>query len=204
MSIWGATNSCPWDRTSASFDNNLSVWATFIFDAQLLRIDAGVAHADPAPADSRASSIPPTGSMSLPEMGLKLYTLIFRRSISVRTAAKGRHLHAWCGFRPQYDCRFAGDRHAALCHRRRGHGAGGGQPVCAAGQSAGLLELRTSSSYGFPVRWLRSNLNVRAGVTPGRIRAFINGTRNRLNGDSYVRRADAGEHILESVDFKIG
>lgn len=52
----------------------------------------------------------------------------------------------------------------------------------------GYWNLRTTLSYGFPVQWLRSNLNVRAGVTTGRIPSVINGTRNRLNGDSY----DAG------------
>ena len=68
----------------------------------------------------------------------------------------------------------------------------------------GYWNLRTTLSYGFPVRWLRSNLNVRAGVTTGRIPSVNNGTRNRLNGDSYDAGLTLGSNISESVDFKIG
>ena len=68
----------------------------------------------------------------------------------------------------------------------------------------GYWNLRTTLSYGFPVQWLRSNLNVRAGVTTGRIPSVINGTRNRLNGDSYDAGLTLGSNISESVDFKIG
>lgn len=79
---------------------------------------------------------------------------------------------------------------------------GEGKPVRAAGQSAGYWNLRTTLSYGFPVRWLRSNLNVRAGVTT---RAYSE--RHQRNAQPSERgfvqcRADAGEQHLGERRFQ--
>lgn len=68
---------------------------------------------------------------------------------------------------------------------------------------AGYRNLRTTLNYGFPVRFLRSNLNLRAGITTGRIPSIINGTRNLLHGNSYNTGLTLGSNISESVDFKI-
>lgn len=53
---------------------------------------------------------------------------------------------------------------------------------------AGYWNLRTTLNYGFPVRFLRSNLNLRAGVTTGRIPSIINGTRNLQAGCKLFRQ----------------
>lgn len=68
---------------------------------------------------------------------------------------------------------------------------------------AGYWNLRTTLNYGFPVRFLRSNLNLRAGVTTGRIPSIINGTRNLLHGNSYNAGMTLGSNISENIDFKI-
>lgn len=68
---------------------------------------------------------------------------------------------------------------------------------------AGYWNLRTTLNYGFPVRFLRSNLNLRAGVTTGRIPSIINGTRNLLHGNSYNAGLTLGSNISENIDFKI-
>jgi len=68
---------------------------------------------------------------------------------------------------------------------------------------AGYWNLRTTLNYGFPVRFLRSNLNLRAGVTTGRIPSIINGTRNLLHGNSCNAGLTLGSNISENIDFKI-
>ena len=55
----------------------------------------------------------------------------------------------------------------------------------------------------FPVRWLRSNLNFRAGVSTGRIPSIINGERNELSNSSYNAGVVLGSNISESVDFRV-
>ena len=68
---------------------------------------------------------------------------------------------------------------------------------------SGLWSLRTHLSYGIPVRWLRSNLNLRAGVSTGSIPSIINGTRNSLENNSYNAGITLGSNISESVDFRL-
>ena len=68
---------------------------------------------------------------------------------------------------------------------------------------AGLWSLRASVNYGMPVRWLRSNLNFRAGVSTGRIPSIINGERNELNNNIYNAGLTLGSNISESVDFRL-
>lgn len=67
----------------------------------------------------------------------------------------------------------------------------------------GYWSLRASVSYGMPVRWLRSNLNFRAGVSTGRIPSIINGERNELSNSSYNAGVVLGSNISESVDFRV-
>ena len=68
---------------------------------------------------------------------------------------------------------------------------------------SGYWNLRTTLNYGFPVRWLRSNLNVKAGITTGQLPSIINGMRNRLKGNSYNAGLTLGSNISEKTDFRI-
>ena len=68
---------------------------------------------------------------------------------------------------------------------------------------AGLWSLRASVNYGMPVRWLRSNLNFRAGISTGRIPSIINGERNFLNNNVYNAGLTLGSNISEAVDFRL-
>ena len=68
---------------------------------------------------------------------------------------------------------------------------------------AGYRNLRTQINYGFPVRWLRSNLNLRAGISAGRLPSIINGVRNNLANRAYNLGAVLGSNISEAVDFRI-
>ncbi|WP_418425143.1 outer membrane beta-barrel protein [Alistipes sp.] len=68
---------------------------------------------------------------------------------------------------------------------------------------SGFWNLRTSVNYGMPVRWLRSNLNFRAGISTGRIPSIINGERNSLSNSSYNAGLVLGSNISENVDFRV-
>ena len=68
---------------------------------------------------------------------------------------------------------------------------------------AGYRNLRAQINYGFPVRWLRSNLNLRAGISAGRLPSIINGVRNNLANRAYNLGAVLGSNISEAVDFRI-
>lgn len=67
----------------------------------------------------------------------------------------------------------------------------------------GYWSLRASVNYGMPVRWLRSNLNFRVGVSTGRIPSIINGECNELSNSSYNAGVVLGSNISESVDFRV-
>ncbi len=68
---------------------------------------------------------------------------------------------------------------------------------------AGYRQFRAQINYGFPVRWLHSNLNLRAGVSLGRLPSIINGTRNLLSNRAYNLGAVLGSNISEAVDFRL-
>lgn len=68
---------------------------------------------------------------------------------------------------------------------------------------SGFWNMRASVNYGMPVRWLRSNLNLRAGVSTGRIPSIINGERNELANSSYNAGVVLGSNISENVDFRV-
>lgn len=67
----------------------------------------------------------------------------------------------------------------------------------------GYRNLRTTVNYGFPLRWLRSNLNVKASVASGQLPNIINGMRNRLKNNSYKAGLTLGSNISEKTDFRI-
>lgn len=68
---------------------------------------------------------------------------------------------------------------------------------------AGYRNLRAQINYGFPVRWLRSNLNLRAGISTGRLPSIINGVRNHLANRAYNLGAVLGSNISEAIDFRV-
>ena len=68
---------------------------------------------------------------------------------------------------------------------------------------AGYRSLRAQINYGFPVRWLRSNLNLRAGISTGRLPSIINGVQNQLTNNAYNLGAVLGSNISEAVDFRL-
>lgn len=67
----------------------------------------------------------------------------------------------------------------------------------------GFRNLRANVSYGIPLRWLRSNLNFRAGVSAGRIPSIINGERNMLANNACNAGLTLGSNISEYVDFRM-
>lgn len=68
---------------------------------------------------------------------------------------------------------------------------------------AGYRNLRAQINYGFPVGWLRSNLNLRAGISTGRLPSIINGVNNHLANRAYNLGAVLGSNISESIDFRL-
>ena len=68
---------------------------------------------------------------------------------------------------------------------------------------AGYRNLHAQLNYGFPVRWLRSNLNLRAGISTGRLPSIINGVRNHLSNRAYNLGAVLGSNISEAIDFRL-
>lgn len=68
---------------------------------------------------------------------------------------------------------------------------------------AGYRNLRAQLNYGFPVRWLHSNLNLRAGISAGSLPSIINGVHNDLANRAYNLGAVLGSNISESVDFRL-
>ena len=68
---------------------------------------------------------------------------------------------------------------------------------------SGYRHLRAQINYGFPIRWLRSNLNLRGGITMSRLPSIINGVRNNLSNRAYNLGAVLGSNISESVDFRL-
>lgn len=67
----------------------------------------------------------------------------------------------------------------------------------------GYWSATVSVNYGIPVRWLRSNLNLRAGYTASRLPSIINGERNELKNNIYSAGLVLGSNISENIDFRI-
>ena len=198
------------DRTSASFDNiTYSVVGNIHFDrSNLLKIDAASRTRNPRAADLQ-SIVNTTNRQHVfaGNPGLKpVYTHDLSAQYIRSNAAKGRTFTLVVRFSASpntiADSLVIDTPHFVI--DGDGTELGEGNQFVRPVNLPGYWNLRTTLSYGFPVQWLRSNLNVRAGVTTGRIPSVINGTRNRLNGDSYDAGLTLGSNISESVDFKIG
>lgn len=71
----------------------------------------------------------------------------------------------------------------------------------------GYWNLYTNLSYGFPLKFMRSNLNVSGGVSytivPSRIVTDNVGARNDANNLGYDARVVLGSNISENVDFTL-
>ena len=198
------------DRTSASFDNiTYSVVGNIHFDrSNLLKIDAASRTRNPRAADLQ--SIVNTTNRQHVFAGNPGLKPVYMHDLSAQyirsNAAKGRTFTLAVRFSASpntiADSLVIDTPHFVI--DGDGMELGEGNQFVRPVNLPGYWNLRTTLSYGFPVQWLRSNLNVRAGVTTGRIPSVINGTRNRLNGDSYDAGLTLGSNISESVDFKIG
>lgn len=67
----------------------------------------------------------------------------------------------------------------------------------------GFHNLRMIMSYGFPIRFLRSNLTARADVTLSERPTIINDLRTSLDNNVYSGTLTLGSNISESVDFTL-
>ena len=67
----------------------------------------------------------------------------------------------------------------------------------------GYWNLRTNLSYGLPVGFLSSNLNLRAGVSYSQTPTLINGAKNIASTVSYDTGIVLGSNISENVDFTL-
>ncbi len=67
----------------------------------------------------------------------------------------------------------------------------------------GFRNLRMILSYGFPIRFLRSNLTARADVTLSERPTIINDLRTSLDNNVYSGTLTLGSNISESVDFTL-
>lgn len=67
----------------------------------------------------------------------------------------------------------------------------------------GFRTLRTTVNFGFPVRWLHSNLNLRLGVTASRIPSIINAERSLLGNTVCNAGLTLGSNISEHIDFRL-
>ncbi len=67
----------------------------------------------------------------------------------------------------------------------------------------GYWSLRTHLSYGLPIGFLKSNLNVMAGVVYSTTPSQIDGQRNNAENMGYDFRTVLGSNISENVDFTL-
>ncbi len=67
----------------------------------------------------------------------------------------------------------------------------------------GNWSLRSFLTYGFPVKPLKSNLNINTGFTFNRIPALINDDRNLANNYTFSQGLTLGSNISENLDFTV-
>lgn len=67
----------------------------------------------------------------------------------------------------------------------------------------GFRSIRLMASYGFPVRFLSSNLNLRADYNSNRRPSIINDMSTLLRNDSYGGTVTLGSNISENFDFTL-
>ena len=68
---------------------------------------------------------------------------------------------------------------------------------------SGFRNLRMVVTYGLPVRFLSSNLNLRADINYGQRPTMINDLRANLRNDAYGGTITLGSNISEQVDFTL-
>lgn len=68
----------------------------------------------------------------------------------------------------------------------------------------GSVSLRSFATYGFPVTFIKSNLNVNAGLSYNRLPALINNQTNLSNNYIYSGGLTLSSNISEKIDFTIG
>ena len=85
----------------------------------------------------------------------------------------------------------------------RGTPLGAGNQFTKPVNLGGLRILKATVSYGLPVRWLASNLNLRADFSSGRIPSIINGVRSNLRNDAFGGSLTLGSNLSENVDFRL-
>lgn len=67
----------------------------------------------------------------------------------------------------------------------------------------GYWNVRGRVSYGFPINWLKSNLNLRAGVSYSLVPSLLDGERNNTGNLGYDAGVVLGSNISERIDFTL-
>lgn len=198
------------DRTAASFDNlTYNLVANIHFDrSNLLKVDASSRTRNPRATDLQ-NIVNTTNRQNIfaGNPGLRpVYTHSLSAQYIRSNAAKGRTFTLAVRFSasPNTIADSLVVDTPSLIVDGDGMLLGEGNQFVRPVNLPGYWNLRATLNYGFPVRWLRSNLNVKAGVTTGRLPSIINGERNRLKGNSYNAGLTLGSNISEHVDFRIG
>lgn len=65
----------------------------------------------------------------------------------------------------------------------------------------GSWNVRGAISYGFPVKWIKSNLNLNVAMTYNQSPSIMNGVKNISSGYYYNYGAVLGSNISEKIDF---
>ncbi len=78
-------------------------------------------------------------------------------------------------------------------------GAQYSQPV----NLGGMANVRTSLSYGFPLRFIKSNINLTGGAAYSRLPGLINNQKNITNSYQYTGGMNLSSNISENVDFTV-
>lgn len=68
----------------------------------------------------------------------------------------------------------------------------------------GSWNVRGAVSYGFPVKWIKSNLNLNASMTYNESPSIMDGVKNISSGYYYNYGAVLGSNISEKIDFTFG
>lgn len=64
-------------------------------------------------------------------------------------------------------------------------------------------QLMSNISYGFPVKFLKSNFTINGGVSMSQSPSYINGNLNTMNGTYFNGGVQVGSNISENVDFRV-
>lgn len=67
----------------------------------------------------------------------------------------------------------------------------------------GYWSIRSMASYGFPLNFIKSNLNLRAGVTYSLVPSLVEGEKNKSGNIGYDTGVVLGSNISENIDFTL-